>query len=71
MTKLRMIATFAAGAAAGLMLAIGTSVWMDRPGAAGGEALILPLMALLVYVGYEYGRLTAEQTDRAPRGKRT
>ena len=35
------------------------------------SAFFFALMALLVYVGYEYGRLTAEQADRAPRGKRT
>ena len=39
-----------------------------RHGVFGGEALILPLMALLLYVGYEAGRLAtlaqAEQRRR-------
>ena len=62
---------FAAGAVSGGMIAICTSVWMGRPGAAGGEVLILPLIGLLLYVGYEFGRLSeavsAEERRHASR----
>ena len=57
MNRKKWCAVFVAGCAAGLMVAICTSVWMERPGAAGGEVLILPLIGLLLYVGYEFGRL--------------
>lgn len=56
MNRKKWCAVFVAGCAAGLMVAICTSVWMERPGAAGGEVLILPLIGLLLYVGYEFGR---------------
>lgn len=59
MTTLRFITVFTAGITAGLMLAICTNIWMGRPGSAGGEVLILPLIGLLLYVGYEWGRITA------------
>ena len=58
MNRKKWCAVFVAGCAAGLMVAICTSVWMERPGAAGGEVLILPLIGLLLYVGYEFGRLS-------------
>lgn len=57
--RMKIACIFAGGAAAGLMVAICTNVWMGRPGSAGGEVLILPLIGLLLYVGYEWGRLTA------------
>lgn len=59
MNRKKWCAVFVAGCAAGLMVAICTSVWMERPGAAGGEVLILPLIGLLLYVGYEFGQLSA------------
>lgn len=53
------------------MVAICTSVWMERPGAAGGEVLILPLIGLLLYVGYEFGRLsTMAQAEQQRRRRR-
>ena len=43
----------------------------SRPGVFGGEALILPLMALLLYVGYEAGRLAAlAQAEQRHRRRR-
>ena len=57
--RMKSVATFAAGAVAGLMLAACLTVQSSRPDVIGGEALILPLMALLLYVGYEAGRLAA------------
>lgn len=57
--RVKTVVTFTAGAVAGLMLAACLTVQGARPGVIGGEALILPLMALLLYVGYEAGRLAA------------
>ena len=57
--RMKTVVTFAAGAVAGLMLAACLTVQSSSPGVIGGEALILPLMALLLYVGYEAGRLAA------------
>ena len=65
--RMKTVATFAAGAVAGLMLAACLTVQGSRPGVFGGEALILPLMALLLYVGYEAGRLSTLAQAAAPR----
>lgn len=59
MSKVKLIIAFAGGAAAGLMLAICAWVYTGRPGVIGGETLILPLIVLLLYVGWEMGRLSA------------
>ena len=69
--RMKTVVTFAAGAVAGLMLAACLTVQSSSPGVIGGEALILPLMGLLLYVGYEAGRLAAlaqaEQRQRRTR----
>ena len=57
MKTMKTVVVFLAGAVAGLMLAACLTVQSSRPGVIGGEALILPLMGLLLYVGYEAGRL--------------
>ena len=65
--RMKAVVTFAAGAVAGLMLAACLTVQGSRP----GEALILPLMALLLYVGYEAGRLsTLAQAEQRRRRRR-
>ena len=73
-TMLSVIAAllvYEAGKAAGLMLAACLAVQGSRPGVIGGEALILPLMALLLYVGYEAGRLsTLAQAEQRRRRRR-
>ena len=73
-TMLSVIAAllvYEAGKAAGLMLAACLTVQGSRPGVFGGEALILPLMALLLYVGYEAGRLaTLAQAEQRRRRRR-
>ena len=54
-----------------LLLAACLTVQGSRPGVFGGEALILPLMALLLYVGYEAGRLsTLAQAEQRRRRRR-
>ena len=69
--RMKTVVTFTAGVVAGLMLAACLTVQGSRPDVFGGEALILPLMALLLYVGYEAGRLAAlaqaEQRQRRTR----
>ena len=65
MNRKKWCAVFVAGCAAGLMVAICNSVWMERPGAAGGEVLILPLIGLLLYVGYEVRAPLDNGTGRA------
>lgn len=67
MTTLRLVMVFSGGAVAGLMVAICTSVLTNRAGSVGGEVLILPLIALLLYVGYEWGQLTAMTRERQRR----
>ena len=69
--RMKAVVTFAAGAVAGLMLAACLTVQGSRPGVIGGEALILPLMGLLLYVGYEAGRLsTLAQAEQRRRRRR-
>lgn len=69
--RMKTVVTFAAGAVAGLMLAACLTVQSSHPGIFGGEALILPLMGLLLYVGYETGRLsTLAQAEQRRRRRR-
>ena len=68
MKHLKMSILFVAGALAGLMLAV--CVETGRPGVIGGEALILPLMGLLLYVGYEGGRLAMLASAERQRRRR-
>ena len=71
MKTMKTVVVFLAGAVAGLMLAACLTVQSSRPDVIGGEALILPLMALLLYVGYEAGRLaTLAQAEQRQRRRR-
>ena len=71
MKTMKTVVVFLAGAVAGLMLAACLTVQGSRPGVFGGEALILPLMGLLLYVGYEAGRLsTLTQAEQRRRRRR-
>ena len=53
--KVKMALSFAAGIVSGLMLAVGMTVWATQPGLPGGEALILPLIILLICFGVQLG----------------
>ena len=55
--KIKMILGFVAGIVSGLMLAVGMTVWANRPGLPGGEALILPLIGLLICFGIQLGAM--------------
>lgn len=70
LNRMKIACIFAGGAAAGLMVAICTNVWMGRSSSVGGEVLILPLIGLLLYVGYEWGRITAMLQDEQRRLKK-
>lgn len=64
----RLWLTFAAGGVAGLMLAVCMGIHTGRPGTVGGEVLIIPLMVLLIYVGWQAGQL--ETAARLQKGQR-
>lgn len=64
----RLWLTFAAGGVAGLMLAVCMGIHTGRPGTVGGEVLIVPLMVLLIYVGWQAGQL--EAAARPQKGQR-
>lgn len=71
MKTMKTVVVFLAGAVAGLMLAACLTAQGSRPDVFGGEPLILPLMALLLYVGYEAGRLAAmTQAEQRRRRRR-
>lgn len=57
----QVLLTFAGGLASGLLLACGADTWAQRDGLPGGEALILPLIILLVYLGWQLGVMWHER----------
>lgn len=65
--NIKLWLTFAAGGMAGLMLAVCMGIHTGRPGTVGGEALIIPLMVLLIYVGWQAGQLEAAARPRKGR----
>ena len=71
MKTMKTVVVFLAGAVAGLMLAACLTVQGSRPDAWGGGALIVRRMGLLLYVGYEAGRLsTLAQAEQRRRKRR-
>ncbi len=65
--NIKLWLTFAAGGMAGLMLAVCMGIHTGRPGTVGGEVLIIPLMVLLIYVGWQAGQLEAAARPRKGR----
>lgn len=65
--NMKLWLTFAAGGMAGLMLAVCMGIHTGRPGTVGGEVLIIPLMVLLIYVGWQAGQLEAAARPRKGR----
>ena len=65
--NIKLWLTFAAGGMAGLLLAVCMGIHTGRPGTVGGEALIIPLMVLLIYVGWQAGQLEAAARPRKGR----
>ena len=48
----------------GLLLAYGMEAWAQRDGLPGGEALILPLIILLIYLGWQLGAMWREAREQ-------
>ena len=50
-----------AGLLSGMYIRLGFEIVKGRPFSPGGEALFLPLVALLLYLGYSIGKVAATQ----------
>lgn len=57
----RMAAVLAAGILGGMMLHVAWQTLGGRAGAPGGEALILPMIGALLYVGWQMGHAMGEE----------
>ena len=69
--KIRLWVSYLAGLFSGLMLALAARMYTGRPGVLGGEVLVLPLIVLLVYFGWQLGRLAGEaEAERLFRRRR-
>ncbi len=55
-----VLAAFA-GLVSGMYIRLGFEIVKGRPFSPGGEALVLPLVALLLYLGYSIGKVAATQ----------
>lgn len=51
-----LVLGFSAGLLAGAFIRLGCEVIQDRPAGIGGEALILPLVVLLIGFGFQLGK---------------
>ena len=60
MKKIRAYLFLSAGFVSGMMVHICIARWAMRPTEVGGEVLIVPMMVLLIYAGYEFGRTKEE-----------
>ena len=53
----RVVLNFAAGVLAGMFIRLSFEIVNGRPAAIGGEALILPLIGLLIWFGAQLGAM--------------
>ena len=60
----RLVLVFLSGVMSGLLLAYGMEAWAQRDGLPGGEALILPLIILLIYLGWQLGAMWREAREQ-------
>lgn len=60
----RLLLVFLGGVVSGLLLVYGMGTWTQRDGFPGGEALILPLIILLIYLGWQLGAMWREARDQ-------
>ena len=60
----RLVLVFLSGVMSGLLLVYGMETWAQRDGLPGGEALILPLIILLIYLGWQLGAMWREVRDQ-------
>lgn len=65
LTKLaHLVLGFAAGLLSGAFIRLGFEIIDSRPAAIGGETLILPLIILLIYLGWQLGVMWREVQER-------
>ena len=60
----RLVLVFLSGVMSGLLLVYGMETWAQRDGLPGGEALILPLIILLRYLGWQLGAMWREAREQ-------
>lgn len=60
----RLVLVFLSGVMSGLLLVYGMEAWAQRDGLPGGEVLILPLIILLIYLGWQLGAMWREVRDQ-------
>ena len=60
----RLVLVFLSGVMSGLLLVYGMETWAQRDGLPGGEALILPLIILLIYLGWQLGAMWREAREQ-------
>ena len=60
----RLVLAYVGGAMSGLLLAYGMEAGAQRDGLPGGEALILPLIILLIYLGWQLGAMWREAREQ-------
>ena len=60
----RLILVFLGGVMSELLLVYGMETWAQRDGLPGGEALILPLIILLIYLGWQLGAMWREVREQ-------
>lgn len=61
---MRLVLVFLGGVMSGLLLVYGMETWAQRDGLPGGEALILPLIILLIYLGWQLGAMWREVREQ-------
>ncbi len=59
-----LVSGFAAGLLSGAFIRLGFEITNGRPAAIGGEALILPLIILLIYLGWQLGAMWREAREQ-------
>lgn len=60
----RLVLVFLSGVMSGLLLVYGMETWAQRDGLPGGEALILLLIILLIYLGWQLGAMWREAREQ-------
>ena len=60
----RLVLVFLSGVMSGLLLVYGMETWAQRDGLPGGEVLILPLIILLIYLGWQLGAMWREAREQ-------
>lgn len=60
----RLVLVFLGGVMSGLLLVYGMETWAQRDGLPGGETLLLPMIVLLIYLGWQLGAMWREIRDR-------